>query len=165
METIIAKKLTLESYHPYGEFANLVQPEGQYIGDYPARFFRDMVSVYTGNAVTSFSIVHTDRQEMVPTEAEQHASATEVLLPLEDDIVIFVAPATDKRYPYGQTEAFIVPKGTLITIKPGVWHKAPYPVNRDKAATLVILPEREYALDCYVMAIDSERNFRIICEQ
>lgn len=162
MRTVNAKKLTLEDYHSYGEFANLTDPKGEYIGESPVRFYRDMVSAWTGNVQTAFSIVQVDRMKMIPSEAEQHEKGTEVLIPMEDDVVIFVAPATNKEYPYGREEAFIIPKGYMVTIKPGVWHKAPYPLNREKASTLVILPEREYAVDCINVSIENDQQFEII---
>ena len=162
MREIKAEKLSLQSYHPFGEFADLLEPEGEFIGSGEVFFYRDMVSVYTGSVMTAFSIVQTANREMIPVEAEQHKAGTEILLPLDDDIVIFVAPASDGYYPAGKEKAFIVPKGMMVTIKPGVWHKAPFPVNKEKANTLVILPEREYALDCIVEKIGEDQRFRVI---
>lgn len=162
MREIKAEKLSLQSYHPFGEFADLLEPEGEFIGSGEVLFYRDMVSVYTGSVMTAFSIVQTANREMIPVEAEQHKAGTEILLPLDDDIVIFVAPASDGYYPAGKEKAFIVPKGMMVTIKPGVWHKAPFPVNKEKANTLVILPEREYALDCIVEKIGEDQRFRVI---
>ena len=162
MREIKAEKLSLQSYHPFGEFADLLEPEGEFIGSGEVLFYRDMVSVYTSSVMTAFSIVQTANREMIPVEAEQHKAGTEILLPLDDDIVIFVAPASDGYYPAGKEKAFIVPKGTMVTIKPGVWHKAPFPVNKEKANTLVILPEREYALDCIVEKIGEDQRFRVI---
>ena len=162
MREIKAEKLSLQSYHPFGEFADLLEPEGEFIGSGEVLFYRDMVSVYTGSVMTAFSIVQTANREMTPVEAEQHKAGTEILLPLDDDIVIFVAPASDGYYPAGKEKAFIVPKGMMVTIKPGVWHKAPFPVNKEKANTLVILPEREYALDCIVEKIGEDQRFRVI---
>lgn len=161
MREIKAEKLSLQSYHPFGEFADLLEPEGEFIGSGEVLFYRDMVSVYTGSVMTAFSIVQTANRDMIPDEAEQHKAGTEILLPLDDDIVIFVAPASDGYYPAGKEKTFIVPKGTMVTIKPGVWHKAPFPVNKEKANTLVILPEREYALDCIVEKIGEDQRFRI----
>lgn len=162
MRTIKAQRLSLESFHQYGNFTDLIDPKGEAIGEYPAKFYRDMVSIYPGNQMLGFSVIHTDRQKMIPEQAEQHERGTEVLLPLEDDVVIFVAPATNKTYPSGKEEAFILPKGTLVTLNPGVWHKAPFPLSKDKAATLVILPEREYALDCIVVDINEDQRFEMV---
>lgn len=162
MRDIKAKKLSLKDYHRFGEFKDLLHPKGDKIGEGEVVFYRDMVSIFTGSNMTSFSIVETDQRAMIPDEAEQHKSGTEVLLPLDDDIVIFVAPATAYDFPYEKEEAFIVPKGTMVTIRPGVWHKAPFPLNKEKSETLVILPEREYALDCDVVKIDKEKGFQIL---
>ena len=161
MRSIPVKTLTLESYHGYGDFTDLLAPEGEYIGEFPVRFYRDMVRVTNASAVSGFSVVLCEKQEMIVREAEQHEKGTEVLLPLEDDVIVFAAPATDKVFPAEKAEAFLVPRGTMVTFHPGVWHKAPFPVHKEKAATLIILPEREYALDCIVEQLTEDRVFRI----
>jgi len=161
MRTVKARPLTLESFSPYGQFADLLHPEGEKIGELPVAFYRDMVSVFTGEQVTSFSVVLTSKRAMVPEDAEQHVAGTEVLIPLDGDIVVFAAPATDRVYPAGKEEAFVVPKGTMVAFRLGVWHKAPFPVDRETVSTVVVLPEREYARDCVVIPLEGDARFAI----
>lgn len=161
MRTVKAQKLTLESFSPYGQFADLLHPRGECMGEPPVAFYRDMVAVFTGDRMTSFSVVLTAKREMIPEDAEQHVAGTEVLIPLDGDIVVFAAPATDRVYPAGREAAFVVPKGTMVTFRPGVWHKAPFPVDRETVSTVVVLPEREYARDCVVVPLAGDARFAI----
>ena len=54
-----------------------------------------------------------------------------ITLPLDNDILLQVAPATGNNdpLPLDKMRVFFVPKGTAITIKPGVWHWGPFTPN------------------------------------
>lgn len=162
MRKVKAKKLTLKDYAQYGQFADLLHPEGFTLGEKPVLFYRDMLTVYSGDMVNGYSVVYCDKRKMVVDEAEIHNAGTEVLIPLDDDVTVFVAPAGSNEFPVGQEKAFIVPKGTMITFKPGVWHKAQYPINNEHVSVVCILPEREYARDCLVVQLKEEEQFEIV---
>jgi ureidoglycolate lyase len=61
-----------------------------------------------------------------------------------------------------QVEVFRVPKGTLITLRPGVWHCAPFAENADIVNILVVLPERTYANDIYFYMVPKADQIRIV---
>jgi ureidoglycolate lyase len=87
----------------------------------------------------------------------------EGILPLDGDVLVHVAPATPKEIiPLDQIEVFRVPKGTLLTLRPGVWHCAPFAENSDVINVLVILPERTYVNDGYFYHIPKENEIHII---
>ena len=59
--------------------------------------------------------------------SEYHDTCCEVVLPLDGDVLMHVAPAVpEKEFPFDQAEVFLVPRGTLCCLRPGVWHHAPY---------------------------------------
>lgn len=161
MKRIIAKKLSRDNFHIYGEFANLLSPEGPCIGEGDVVFYRDILAEYTSPLLTGFSTVVCQKRPYIIDEAERHMNATEILIPLDDDVVIFAAPAGNDSFPYDQVEAFIVPKGYMITFRPGVWHKAQYPINAEKASVVCILPERTYASDCLVVKFPQDKKIEI----
>ena len=161
MRTIKAKRMTLENFAAYGFFADMVNPRSVKIGERPVEFYRDMVQANLGNPVVSFSVVRAEKRPMIIDEAEQHFYTAEVLLPLDDDVVIFAAPSTNRTVPYNEFEAFIVPQNTLAVLKAGVWHKAQFPINKGLCHTLIALPERTYANDTLVAAFPEEERIRI----
>ena len=61
-----------------------------------------------------------------------------------------------------KTEAFIVPKGTLVKLNTGVWHLAALPVHNDVLHVMIILPERVYANDCTVCDYPEDRQVEIL---
>ena len=61
-----------------------------------------------------------------------------------------------------KTEAFIVPKGTLVKLNTGVWHLAALPVHNELLHVMIILPERTYANDCIVCQYPEDRQVEIV---
>lgn len=163
MREITAQALSLEKFAPYGAFADMTAPSGEKFGASPIAFYRDMVQLPLGQATSaSLSIVQTAARDMVVDVSEYHTNVGEGILPLDEDIIIHVAPATDTDTPpAGRIEAFIVPKGTLVVLRPGVWHHAPFTVSGKTANTLIILPERTYANDCIVRPLSPDNQVKI----
>lgn len=161
MRKIKVEELSLEAFKPYGSFADLLDCNTAKIGEPPVEFFRDIVQSYSGNVVSSFSVVKTYKRPLIIEDVEQHFHTSEVLLPLDGDVIVFAAYSTDKIVPYKDIKAFYVKRGTLVTFSPGVWHKAPFPVENELVHSLVILPERTYANDCYVVNFPEEEKIEI----
>ncbi len=93
---------------------------------------------------------------------EYHNTCAEAMLPLDSDAYIHVAPAGPADHvPYDEVEVFRVPKGTMVTLRPGVWHHVPFCVDTDSLQTLIILPERLYAYDCTVLTAPEADKLRI----
>ena len=84
-----------------------------------------------------------------------------MILPLNDDMIVHVAPASAGTPVPELTKAFIVPKGTLVKIHTAVWHLAPLPVHEEELQALIILPECTYANDCTVVDFKEEDQFII----
>ena len=95
------------------------------------------------------------------TQAEYHTTTPEMILPLNDDMILHVAPASAGTPVPELTKAFIVPKGTLVKINTAIWHLAPLPVNESELQALIILPECTYANDCTVVDFEEKDWFRI----
>ena len=158
MKTIKAKPITVENFSYYGQFTNLLDPQGYSLGD----FFHDRVRMnMAGNMNLAFSplVVHKSEPRIV-SQAEYHNTTQEVILCLDDDVILHVAPPSKEPVPE-LTEAFIVPKGTLVCLNLGVWHLSAMPINLDTAHVLIVLPERIYLNDCIVVDYPEERQVRI----
>jgi ureidoglycolate lyase len=92
---------------------------------------------------------------------EYHSSTGEGVLPLDADVLIHVAPATPNGIvPLEKFRVFRVPKGTLVILRPGVWHHAPFSLH-GVANVLIVLPERTYANDCTVVELPISDQIRI----
>lgn len=159
MRTIKAKPITVEDFAPYGSFASILEPSGSSIGS----FYNDKVLLsVSGDRPIAFSPLVVDKPEkMIITEAEYHNTTGEGVLPLDDDVVLHVAPASKGPVPE-LTEAFIVPKGTIVQLKTGVWHLSALPINKEQVHVLIVLPERIYMNDCIVVQYPEEDQIEIV---
>jgi ureidoglycolate lyase len=163
MRTVQVEELSVERFLPFGFYASMIDPRAQKIGAAPVEFFRDMVQHDLGGmAIASFSTCRVERRDMAIDVSEYHTLTGEGILPLDNDVLIHVGPATpDSDVPLDQIRVFRVPRGTLVVLRPGVWHHAPFTVGGDPANVLIVLPERTYANDCEVVKLEEEDWIRI----
>lgn len=164
MRTTKIKELTLEAFRPYGSYANFIDPACEKLGPPPIEFFRDMLQqdLRPGGAA-SFSTCRVEKREMVVDITEYHTHTAEGMMPIDNDVLIHVAPATaaDGHVPLDKIVVFRVPKGTMVVIRPGVWHHAPFTVNDAPANVLIVLPERIYANECAIFPLEEKDRIRI----
>lgn len=165
MKTIGYRKLTRDAFAPYGAFASILRPEGQRFGEPPVQFYRDMVQQYLGdtNTVSYSACVVRAKQEWIIENAEYHNHTCEAIVCLDGDYLMHVAPAiqTDGE-PWDDMEVFLVPKGTMVMMRPGVWHQAGFPYGCDEVHILCALPERAYANDCIFVEAPAEKRIRVL---
>lgn len=163
MRTIKAVPITVENFRPYGSFASMLDPKGNcFPGD--NTFYPDQVelNVQGGKPITFSPLVVKKPERMIVSQAEYHNYTGEGVMVLDDDAIIHVAPPSNHVIVPEKTEAFIVPKGTLVKLNTGVWHLAALPVHNDVLHVMIILPERVYANDCTVCDYPEDRQVEIV---
>ena len=156
MKSVMVEQLSLEKFSPFGSYANMINPNAEKFGFPPREFYRDMLQQNIGReSIVSYSITRVEPRDLIINMSEYHSYTAEGLLPLDNDILIHVAPATrpNSDFPFDKVRVFRVPKGTLVIIRPGVWHHAPFIINNDHVNILIMLPERTYENDCHLIEI------------
>jgi ureidoglycolate lyase len=156
MRTVKIEDLSVEAFLPFGFYARHLNPSTEKIGAPPVEFFRDMVQQELGNATrVSFSTCRVEKRAPKIDVTEYHSRTGEAILPLDRDVLIHVGPATEGKVevPLDKLRVFRVPRGTLVVLRPGVWHHAPFTVDGEAANVLIVLPERTYANDCVVVEL------------
>lgn len=162
MKTLPVQELTLEKFDRYGKFADMLNVSADFIGEKPITFFRDMLRQDLKDTAVCYSILQVEPRENVVNVSEYHDHTAEMLMPMDGDVVIHVAPADcGPDAPADKIELFLVPKGTMVILRPGVWHHAPFTMNGKTANILIGLPERLYATDCKVAEIPSEKQLKV----
>lgn len=160
MIKIKAKPLTVEAFRPYGSFASMLSPEGNcFPGD--ATFYPDQIELSAVKNVTFSPLTVKKPAKYVVDKAEYHDSTAEGVFVLDDDAIIHVAPPSNRVIVPEKTEAFIVPKGTMVKLNCGVWHLAALPVHNELLHVMIVLPERIYANDCKVCEYPADRQVEI----
>ncbi len=163
MRTVGIKKLTMEAFAPYGTFASVMAPIGPKMGEKPVEFFRDMVQQTLGAAnMVSYSACVVEQRDWVVTNAEYHNQCCEAIIVLDGDYLAHFAPACPEgEEPFESIEVFLIPKGTMVVVRPGVWHQAGFPYGCGEVHILCALPERTYANDCVFMEIPENKRIRV----
>ncbi|MCP4402790.1 MAG: ureidoglycolate hydrolase [bacterium] len=163
MRTVQVQELQIETFLPFGFYADMIDPDSEKIGAPPIEFFRDMLQQELGNAGrVSFSTCRVEARELIIDVSEYHSTAGEGILPLDNDVLIHVAPATpDAQCPLNKIAVFRVPQGTMVVLRPGVWHHAPFTTDGRPANTFIVLPERLYANDCHVFELETQDRIKI----
>ncbi len=122
MRTIRITELSTEAFLPFGSYANLIDPDSEKIGAVPVEFYRDMVRQDLGSArIASFSTCRVEPRERVIDVTEMHSATGEGILPLDNDVLIHVAPAspTGEAVPLDKMRVFRVPRGTMVVVELG----------------------------------------------
>jgi ureidoglycolate lyase len=115
------------------------------------------------DSVASFGVCRVWPRPLVIDASEYHDGACEALMPIDGDVIVHVAPASaGSSFPVDAAEAYLVPKGTMIVLRPGVWHHGPFVLGDRSVSCLVTLPERLYARDCREVALSADEKIRII---
>jgi ureidoglycolate lyase len=160
--TVQIETLEPTRFAAFGSYANLIQPDGPQIGSSPITFYRDMLPLELAGKNPSFSVCRVEARAGVIDVMEYHSSTGEGILPLDGDVLVQVAPATprDAPFPAEEVQVFLVPKGTMLCLRPGVWHHAPFALE-GAVNVLIVLPERTYANDCTVLELTPRQQIQI----
>ncbi len=164
METVSVRDLTLDAFQKYGTFSKMIDNPNRPPAGRPVIFTPDMIQMQLGNTSTaSFSICRVEPRAPVINFNEYHDQCCEGILPLDGDLLVHVAPASHPAMPFpkDRIEVFSVPQGTLVVLRPGVWHGAPVAAGDAPVNVLVVLPERTYATDCVVTRLSEEEQVTI----
>jgi ureidoglycolate lyase len=161
--TVHVETLEPVRFAPFGTYTNLFQPEGPRIGTSPITFYRDQQPLELGGKNPMFSTCLIEPREPVIDVMEYHSSTGEGILPLDGDVLVQVAPATPPEAPFPAelVRVFHVPQGTMVCLRPGVWHHAPFALQ-GQTNVLIVLPERTYANDCHVLELSHAERIRIL---
>lgn len=162
MRQIKVQPLTHEAFAPFGQFYSMEQPEGYALCGELHRFFPDRINADSIHRVGYSPILVKKPAKMVITQQEYHTTTWEMILPMNDDMILHVAPASAGTPVTDMAKAFLVPKHTLVKMNACIWHLAPLPANADELAAMIILPECTYANDCTVVDLTPEQQFEIV---
>ncbi len=159
MRTIQVQPLTREAFAPFGQYYAMTEPSGYALQGEIHRFFPDRLTAYQGHSVAFSPLLVKKPAKMLIKQAEYHTTTCELLLPMNDDMILHVAPPSAGKPVPEETRAFLVPKNTLVKMNACVWHLAPLPAHAAELCAMVILPECTYMNDCKVVDFTEEEQF------
>lgn len=159
MKKIPVQELSREAFRPYGDYVQLIRPDSDFDPSRPVSFTPDMLTLDLQRfSVASFSICRVSPRERTVGMSEYHSYTSEGICPLDGDILIHVGKPGPK--PLADTMAvFRVPYGTMVTLKPGVYHMGPFSEGDKAVNVIIVLPVRTYANDCIVVKHEDDQVF------
>ena len=163
MKTIHTQPLTRQAFQEYGSYTDLLDPAHPFYAPGQPQFYPDRTILRLGSGTAGISVsLEQKREQNVIEFAEYHQNTAEGILCVDDDVILYCAPATESaEVPFDHFQSFFVPRGTFVTLNPGVWHGCLLPVSRNAAHILIVLPERTYAKDCTCVFFDPEDQIEI----
>ena len=120
MRQIKAEELTVKAFAPFGQFYAMDRPEGYALCGELHCFFPDRLVADSTHRVGYSPITVKKPEKMVITQQEHHTTTWEMILPLNDDMILHVAPASAKAPVTELARAFLVPKNTLVKLSAAV---------------------------------------------
>ena len=162
MRTVKVMPLTHEDFAPFGQFYPMIEPQGHALCGELHQFFPDRLTADSNHRLGFSPIIVKKPQRMVITQSEYHTTTWEMILPMDDDMILHVAPASGGTPVTHLAKAFLVPKHTLVKMNAAIWHLAPLPANKDQLTALIVLPECTYANDCTVVDLTEDQQFEIV---
>ena len=162
MKQVKVQALTRDAFALFGEYYEMASPDGYPLCGAIHKFYPDRLTTACRGRLAFSPLVVKRPDSMVITQQEYHTTAEELILPLDDDMILHVAPASGGTIVTDHAKAFLVPKNTLVKLKAAVWHLAPLPANADELAAMIILPECTYMNDCTVVDFKEEEKFVIV---
>ncbi len=162
MKKITAQPITHEDFAPFGQFYTMDKPEGYGLSGEIHTFYPDRLTADSNHRVGYSPITVKKPEKMIITQQEYHTTTWEMILPLNDDMILHVAPVSAGKPVTDYAKAFVVPKNTLVKMNSAIWHLAPLPANKDELNAIIILPECTYANDCTVVDLNEDEQFEIV---
>lgn len=162
MKQVKIQPLARDAFAPFGEFYGMASPDGYALSGELHKFFPDRMTTACKGRIAFSPLVVRKPERMIITQQEYHVTAEELILPLDDDMILHVAPASGGKIATDHAKAFLVPKNTLVKLKAAIWHLAPLPATEELLTALIILPECTYATDCPVVDLSPEEQFEIV---
>ena len=130
---------------------------------YGCKAYYDYETMLSEEHRVGFSPILVKKPErMIITQQEYHTTTWEMIMPLDDDMILHVAPASAGTPVTEHAKAFIVPKHTLVKMNAAIWHLAPLPAKNPQLTAMIVLPECTYANDCTVVDLPAEQQFEIV---
>ncbi len=121
-------------------------------------FYPDRLTASLNTPIGFSPLVVTKPEKMIIKLVEIHTHTWELLLPMNDDMIIHVSPPNGTVPKPELTEAFIVPKGTLVKLQPAVWHLNPVPVHEKTLCVMAAVAQCTYLNDCILVNLDEEQQ-------
>lgn len=159
MWKIQARPIDAQSFAPFGRCIDLLDPGGD-----PGRsaYFPDLLQLQVPQP-TSVSVGRVCACRRRLPFIESHPGTAEVRLPLDGDIVLYVAPVQPlEQLDPESIQAFVVPQGTLVELEPGILHGRQFTVDKPMVHVMFLCRDRASRQDTRSRTFEENINIEIV---
>lgn len=161
MKEIKVRRLNDEAFRKYGVYQDLTADMEMKSRAIPCGdFYPDLLTLDFGRTtLPTVSCCHVYKKEQMTVDfMEYHQYSCEGLLPLDDDVIIYVGMPERGELKIENLEGFYVPKDTFVKLNPMVIHGGQFAVNEAEAHLLCMLPGRTFQNDMVYRIIEEEEE-------
>lgn len=158
MYDLNVEQLSKESFKKFGVFFN-PKDCGAPLGDEngPIKFFPDLInSEVKKSNIIGVSTLMIEPREFVVDTTEMHENTDEVFGGFDKDVIFHVGEKKEGMPELEKIKVYFLPAGWWVKINAGVWHHAPFVLDGQASAGIVMLPRETYKNDCIVKSIASQ---------
>lgn len=155
--------LSPETFAPYGKvlLPKLINIQKVTISIPNILDYWRQVIEFEGKCQIEVGLLHIYLRKRSFVEMERHSRTGEMLVNLDGDVFLPVAPAeSDLKRLHQAVKIFRVPSRTAVYIPRGGWHAAPYPVKRGPVNLLVIFRSNTSQDDLEVIRLTEEISIK-----
>lgn len=150
------EKISIGNFKEYGAYFSEQGIDPTFSGSY-FDWWNEVGLADIGGRISFGVVKPKSNPELSERVFEQHRKTPEVLVPIDNDVIILVGKREAfENNPIREEDfgAFIVPRGTVVSLNPGVWHHAPM-IEKGTARVLVIFREGTSVYDNTVVDLST----------
>ena len=152
------KKITKENFAKFGDVISTENVRSIDINNGYAKRFDNLANIDTsknnGNTIISIFKALKRSFPMNIDMMEKHPLGSQTFIPMKETIFItFVAPGEEKPE-INKIESFIIPKGSGINYKPGIWH---FPLISTENMNFLVVDRKGNGENLIVHNFDKEK--------
>ncbi len=140
---LTVEHLTAEAFAPYGRVVG--RPERERDAEGPGwRWWAETALLSGDGRAMGVGFLDLEPGTRSFDWAERHLRTPEAVFAMSTDVLLYVGPAEHPEEPFrlpplGSFRVFRVPAGSGVVMDRGVWHGAPFAVERPGSAVVLIL--------------------------
>ena len=142
--TVNVKRLTAGSFAKFGKIADAkIKPP---LVDAENLKFWTTIATYTVDGETEIALCQVKKSVDSVGMLERHVKTPEILVPIEGDFILPVAPVGNlqdsaETPEATSVEAFLVRSDQAVVMERGVWHTAPIPIGKETSFFVIFRKE------------------------
>lgn len=165
MHKVKVQKLSEEAFRKYGCYQDLTNNKEMAArtingdGKGEGGFYADLLWLDFDRSKNNqtVSVCHIKKAEKnIVNFLEYHQTTCEGLFPFDDDVIIFVGVPGRGELTVKNLEAFYIPQGTFVKLNPLIVHGTQFPVHKEEAHLICMLPGRTFMNDKVARSITDE---------